>query len=414
MRVARPTCHVLVVIVSLCVSGSSSCGSPERKRSTQSAAPRVAPHPEADDRPHASPPTPRLWCFGEFGSAGWTSVCSGPSSFDGQVSRTPDGHGFIYHFESPEAPLPSANDSAFTVIATNETVCSPRLGALAEQWPEDGWSLTVLDPRPPSERALDCIRRIRPASIAGGRLASVLEPLLPSGIGRLRLEIGARPGSPVSRPRSVRQLAIRDPELRGVTDLPELRTLDVMGALDEAGWAQLEQLTELERLAVHGGNLSAGREDRLAHIADLTSLRVLDLSSTRLTDASLTHLEALTGLRELDLAMNQLGGGGLVHLRGLTGLRVLRLDDNYLGRLGILASFTNLEVLSLARCLFDGSELSHLVGLTRLRELHLEDTRVEDADVAVLAEMSGLELHVASDRVSDATCRSLPGVRCVR
>jgi hypothetical protein len=54
-------------------------------------------------------------------------------------------------------------------------------------------------------------------------------------------------------------------------------------------------------------------------------LQYLQLSGTRVSNAGLAHLRNLTGLKVLWLYDTPISDAGLVHLRGLTGLRVLNL-----------------------------------------------------------------------------------------
>jgi len=57
----------------------------------------------------------------------------------------------------------------------------------------------------------------------------------------------------------------------------------------------------------------------------LTSLRILDLGGTQVTDAGLEHLEGLTNLEVLGLAGTRVTDAGLERLKGMTSLRRLEL-----------------------------------------------------------------------------------------
>lgn len=61
----------------------------------------------------------------------------------------------------------------------------------------------------------------------------------------------------------------------------------------------------------------------LVHIAELTSLRALDLATSTATDAGLAHLKTLTSLHVLNLRYTHVTHAGLAHLEALTALRVL-------------------------------------------------------------------------------------------
>ena len=63
----------------------------------------------------------------------------------------------------------------------------------------------------------------------------------------------------------------------------------------------------------------------LAPLAELTNLRVLDLSGTQITDAGLAHLAGLTNLKVLNIGETGITDAELVHLAGLTNLQELDL-----------------------------------------------------------------------------------------
>jgi len=65
----------------------------------------------------------------------------------------------------------------------------------------------------------------------------------------------------------------------------------------------------------------------LEHLADLISVRSINLSGTQITDDGLKHLRRLAMLETLDLSGTQVTDAGLEHLKGLTGLRHLGLKN---------------------------------------------------------------------------------------
>ena len=64
-------------------------------------------------------------------------------------------------------------------------------------------------------------------------------------------------------------------------------------------------------------------DDGLQYLKDLTNLQYLDLNDTQLTDDGLQHLKGLTNLERLHLNSTQLTDDGLQHLKGLTNLHLL-------------------------------------------------------------------------------------------
>jgi hypothetical protein len=73
----------------------------------------------------------------------------------------------------------------------------------------------------------------------------------------------------------------------------------------------------------------------LVHIADLHSLRTLNLAGTAISDAGLSHLHKLTGLRSLVLWGTRVTDAGLMHLHALTGLRELDLERTRVSPTGL-------------------------------------------------------------------------------
>ena len=63
----------------------------------------------------------------------------------------------------------------------------------------------------------------------------------------------------------------------------------------------------------------------LEHLRELTNLRDLDLTSTKITDTGLANLTGLTNLKTLGLLDTKVTDAGLVHLKGLNKLVSLLL-----------------------------------------------------------------------------------------
>jgi hypothetical protein len=100
----------------------------------------------------------------------------------------------------------------------------------------------------------------------------------------------------------------------------------------------------------------------VVHLVGLTSLELLHLCGTQVTDAGLVHLEGLTGLQALDLNSTGVSYAGLVHLKALTGLQWLELGRTQVTDEGLV----------------------HLKGLTEMEWLWLADTHVSDDGLADL------------------------------
>lgn len=66
-------------------------------------------------------------------------------------------------------------------------------------------------------------------------------------------------------------------------------------------------------------------DEQLAHLAEMRSLRILDLSATAVSDAGLKNIGALPSIESLSLAKTKVSDRGLMHLRNLTKLDTLDL-----------------------------------------------------------------------------------------
>lgn len=115
----------------------------------------------------------------------------------------------------------------------------------------------------------------------------------------------------------------------------------------------------------------------------------LNLTNTRVMDASLAQLQGLTNLRLLNLCNTQITDAGLVHLKGLTGLQELYLTDTHVTDVGLahLRGRTSLQGLNLANNQVTDAGLVHLQGFTSLERLNLYKTQVTDAGVAKLRQV---------------------------
>lgn len=128
-------------------------------------------------------------------------------------------------------------------------------------------------------------------------------------------------------------------------------------------------------------------------LARFPGLKVLELSTPRVTDAGLARLPGLRSLRELDLTGSGLTDASLPGLAGLRTIEVLRLgrtavtDDG----LAALASLEGLACLWLGGTAVTDAGLAHLRGLPKLRELALP-SGVTGAVAEHLAAMPSLQV----------------------
>jgi hypothetical protein len=173
---------------------------------------------------------------------------------------------------------------------------------------------------------------------------------------------------------------VGDSDLRGLKDLPELRTLDLSlthitdqgmqemkdlkGITDlnlyfaeyvtDEGIAAIRGWKKLKTLNLHGTKVG---DAGLEHIAGISTLESLNVGSTLMTDVGLERLTNLTNLKRLTMGGNELGDAGLQALRQLPGLTYLDLS----GRQG-----TDKNVWTIA---MSDTGLDAVLTLKQLKEL---------------------------------------------
>jgi internalin A len=212
-----------------------------------------------------------------------------------------------------------------------------------------------------------------------------------------------------------------------ITDagLVHLRTMDNLETLDIAktgvtgpGLSHLGRMSKLKKLftptnsagLTHIGRLHGLQElcayqprkpipgDGLAHLANLKSLRVLQLGDNLCSDTGLATLSGLSGLTQLGIGGERVTDAGMNHLAKLRGLQELTVDKSRV----------------------TGAGLAVLLDLPSLRSLDLQDSAgVGDSGVEPLRKLTGLRiLGLVGTTVSDdgmtVIRQALPMARVVR
>ena len=180
---------------------------------------------------------------------------------------------------------------------------------------------------------------------------------------------------------------VTDTDLRKLTQLPDLRYLDLsltritdQGMLElknvagivelnlyfaeyvtDEGLAAIREWKKLQRLNVHGTKIS---DTTLEHIAGIKSLVSLNVGSAMVTDVGIERLASLPNLKELTIGGNNLGDAGLQALRQIPGLTYLDLN----GRQG---TDSNVWAISMSDV-----GLNAVLTLKDLRELRLGCTSI--------------------------------------
>lgn len=182
-----------------------------------------------------------------------------------------------------------------------------------------------------------------------------------------------------------------------------IKALQAAGAVVKTNANGAATDIDLHNLSVSGSTL--------AFLAELKSLRVLNLADTSFSDESLSVLEDVSpGLISLDLRGCPITDKATPVITRFEGLKALRFNGKN-GQTSIsddgvrsLAACKSLKVLALDELTFVGTDgLAALTGLTDLQELYLAGTIVDDDSCRVIASFPNLrKLRLSRDQISDA------------
>ena len=192
--------------------------------------------------------------------------------------------------------------------------------------------------------------------------------------------------------------AIIAPVMAQLKQLESALEINVEGTrFATAGIEQLKDMPSIEILNLElCGNLT---DDSLSALGAFSSLKVLILAGTGVTDAGLVHLKSLRTLTGLDLEVcDRVTDAGLIHLRPLNELQWLNLKRSGFGPLAFsddglrhLGGLTGLQVLNLYGNRITDTGLDELKSLTNLKVLDLNLTSVTDEGLAKLTGLKQLE-----------------------
>lgn len=169
----------------------------------------------------------------------------------------------------------------------------------------------------------------------------------------------------------------------------------------------LSNLTNLQKLTIESGTLTA---EGAKELSALKNLKSLNLNLVRTNDEALQLMASLKNLEEFELLHAGLSEtvtnqgvafvGQLPKLKRLTLGRMPLIDDEIVKE---IAQLKQLEYLNLDQATIRGTHLGLLKDLTKLSELNLVGTKVGDAGVEQLAHMRQLKtLNLQSTNMTDA------------
>lgn len=205
-----------------------------------------------------------------------------------------------------------------------------------------------------------------------------------------------------------------DAGLRSLAEIPTLRSLDIAGAnITDAGLEALGKLTKLQSLnldATGSRTMPGGVEN----LSALTELQYLGLAGNRrISLTSLLKLKGLSHLRVLDLNSSSVTDAGLAIVKHFPELRVLNLGYTNVTGAGLesLAGLSHLKSLDLRQCEVQGAALKPLRSCRSLIHLRLDPRDLTDSTLGSLREMellTALNTDWTSDEFSLNDDRPLP------
>jgi hypothetical protein len=154
-------------------------------------------------------------------------------------------------------------------------------------------------------------------------------------------------------------------------------------------------------------------DDSLDDVAQLVSLRKLQLFESSVTDAGLIRLRCLPQLEDLLFRGERITDDGLQHLVGMEKLKNLWLDDTQVGDNGMLnvSRLPSLIFLSLSGTKVGDKGLARLQNARHLAWLNLPETPITDAGMEYLRSFEGLHyVNLAGTHITDKGFLLLKGL----
>jgi internalin A len=138
-----------------------------------------------------------------------------------------------------------------------------------------------------------------------------------------------------------------DADVERLADVTTLKRLDLsLTYVSDRGIERLKALPQLEDLNLYAAEFIT--DAAVAFLRGHRQLKTLNLRGTDVTDTSLTYVAALSELRGLDISFTQITDVGLEHLASLARLEDLNLGGNKISGVGlhVLKVLPNLKRLS--------------------------------------------------------------------
>lgn len=177
-------------------------------------------------------------------------------------------------------------------------------------------------------------------------------------------------------------------------ELPKLRSVNLTNCnVTPAILETLSKLESLEELALERTNVG---DNDLAALENLANLKSLNLSYTQISDMSFKSLNKITGLELLKIGNTGVQGQGMQFMKrkkGEPGLRVLDAQHSRFGLFGLqhLKNLETLEELDVSQAEVSNATFQGIKGNVHLKKLNLGFNQINDAGLAALGTLRGLE-----------------------
>ncbi len=203
--------------------------------------------------------------------------------------------------------------------------------------------------------------------------------------------------------------------IRAIGDnLHKLESLHITGVtFDDESFASLKKLS-LHHLYAEQTGIS---DDAVSALSDMTSLTILNLNFSTLTDRGIDHFKKLSKLRELGLAQAPITDKGIAELANLKNLEKLDLGFTTISAKGLssLAALTNLRSLYLYNTNLGNKDLESLTNFPNLDYLNLANGTITDGALDSICKLPNLHwLDVGGNQITDKGLQKLAAMHQLR
>jgi Leucine-rich repeat (LRR) protein len=182
-----------------------------------------------------------------------------------------------------------------------------------------------------------------------------------------------------------------DAALRAIANLKRLRILLLTSKkVTDSGAKALASLPLLETLILNRTSIG---DEGVKSLAKLKRLEDLRLTGTAIGDDGIRNFDSQTQIKDLEISFTKVGDSSMRFIRNWESLQSLRASNTNIGDEGLksIAGLKELRYLNLASTKVSDKGLKFIVGLKNLRDLNLASTKISDEGLKLIAQLSNLE-----------------------